>query len=442
MMSFSRRCLCPPGNASRRGVAVALISALLAAPACSGPGTKGSSATDGPSSDSEVHTATTEAPGSSTSSASTTMSETSGEEIDCNIPCDSPWIYEGDLVLSWPDVQAGDLECLKEVTGGLQIFNFPGDLPQELLSVERVGFLQMGDFGGESLSGLNCLKEAGGLNLNGGANLTDVSAIENTTFYGDVTLRDCPKLVDASAVKLSPSDKDTSYRIFRNASLVKVPQIQPETNIRYLWIEDNPKLLNIDPIAGGRALPGASIEVRSNDSLAQVGGLTDVLGTMAIVSIRIEELPSLRSLGGLQGVSEVVYIRLHDLPLVDDLSPLGGLTKGYLAYLSALPSVVSLSGFGKNLKIESLSIGDCGEGDGLAISDLSDLDIVSLVELQLANNPSLTQIGDIHPDGLVILRSIANPDLPASEVLSYAAENGVAYACSAPPDDCECIPWI
>lgn len=424
---------------------VALVA--TAAPACvGGDGFTASSATEGTTRDPSTTTVlsggtdlpttnTTPRPTTSTSSATSTGADR------CDVTCDTPWVHEGNLDLFWPNIEVDNYECLEEVTGSLRLWSWPGTFPQELRTIRRVGRLDVRDFEGESLSGLDCLEEAGGLMISRSANLVDVSALKDTFFTGNIALENNPVLVDASQITLSPSGKPSFIHILDNSKLKELPKILPETISVYLRIARNAALETVGSFKGLQTgQEQASIYIEDNPSLASIDGLFNLLASDHIAYLTLSDLPVLESLSGLGGLREVVNLRLANLPEIHDLSPLGELRSAYIISFAGMPSVTSLSGLGNDLGVEYLYIGDC-TGEGLGVVDLSGSDVLSVTGLQLANNKMLFSFADFVPKGLTSIVSVQNPNLSAEDLLLYSTENDVPSTCSEPPEVCECQQW-
>ena len=106
------------------------------------------------------------------------------------------------------------------------------------------------------------------------------------------------------------------------------------SNVTYvgdtIYIDDNPKLMNIDGPSGLTGNNGRSIYVRYNDSLTNVDGLQNCNGTHQSVELTDnKKLSSVAGLGSIIAVSNGFVVRGSDV--LADLSGVSSLqTAGYL----------------------------------------------------------------------------------------------------------------
>lgn len=402
-------------------------------------------------SDGTVSSATTSAGETSSSTGNMTSTSSSdggsatgetstgtGTEVDCGAVCDQTWTHEGDLDLFWPDVVPADYTCLGEVSGRLQLWNFPGELPTELRSLQKVGVLDVKSLGASSLTGLDCVREAGGIYIHHSENLKDLSKIAGVTVSSFVVLIDNQNLVDASDISIVPSSEPARLDVYNNMSLAVLPFVASETSVDSIDIQGNPKLESLDPIAGFRVgQAGAMLHLENNSALKSIAPLSGIMETMPFKSITLHDLPALDSLSGLDGLRSVETLSIMDAPLVKNLAELSDLQLANRLVLAGMPLLADLQGLGDALEVGSLELGACGSL-GIHSASLDGLDgVLEIGQLLLINSPSLSELPSIAGAVNGTIQSIDNPKLSVATVKTFADEQGISY-CSQPPSLCGC----
>ncbi len=384
----------------------------------------------------------------STGAHETTTSFTTGAlPIDCDVLCDTPWVYAGDLDIT-PATEPASLHCMSRVTGTVWIRGFTGPLPTALRGLRTVSeaLVILGNDGLASLDGLECVRTAAGLEIAENPALSDISALRLTS-AGIVALRLNPRLEDASALASAADVAALSF--LGNERLRILPELAPGVRLRHLGVEFCPALEDLDALSAARGLPAAvppvTVTLRANDSLRSISGLAGLWTEGTVPEfVTLEGLPALRSLAGLEGLREVRYLVLSDLGDLESLAGLGGLEVASHVRLDRLPNLSSLDGLGALRETELLRIGECGDGDrGLdALVDLSGLDALeTLSTLALAGNDALSALAGLSAlnAGPFELFAADNPSLPASEIDAFAAQHGTLSVCATPPEaSCPC----
>jgi|GEM_PF-5867669 len=360
------------------------------------------------------------------------------------IPCDAPWIYDGDLDVS-PQTPVETLHCLAEVSGTLRITGFESSFPEELHSLRNVGRLFMIENGVSSLKDFRCLESVESLDLTNNAGLRDVSALADVVIGSELTLASNPGLVDASPIRMGSKDGALYIRIEFNDALVYLPTPVAGATVSRLTITSNRSLRVLDGLENLRFVPGGDIWIASNRNLLSLAGIKDTFlglneSSESLDGVTIEGLTNLESLAGMEKLHRASYLYVGNLPLVMDLSGLAGLSNVETLVFANLPNVADFGGLGKDLEVGVLSIGSCYSAMGNLTGMVAANGIASVGTLQLLHNPNFTSFDDFSPAGPLSITAIRNPSLQASTVAAFAEQQGTEETCVYPPNQtCTCI---
>lgn len=424
------------------GTVLALVSCTGGHPAEAGSANTGTTGATGASNQTASNTPT------SSASLGSTSSESTGEPQNlCDETCFGKWVHEGDLTIT-PDTDPASLLCMSGVKGTVWISGFAGPLPLELRGLKSVtgGLVILGNEGLASLHGLECVRSTSGLEISENPVLTDISALRLTSSR-IISIRLNPQL--ESAIALSSVADVTSLSFLGNERLEVLPELLPSVQLRHLAIEACPALEGLDALSAARGMsnpvPPMTISLRDNKSLSSIVGIAGLWSEGSVPEVvTLEQLPSLKSLAGLDGLGEVTFLTISDLSILEDLSGLKGLEFASHIRLEDLPSLSSLDGLGALQEAELLRIGGCGEAnsglDGLL--DLSGLGGVSaLGVLALANNDALNSLAGMPllTEGPFELYASDNSNLQLDEINTFVSQHNVLSVCASPPQvDCPC----
>ncbi|WAS94787.1 hypothetical protein [Nannocystis punicea] len=424
----------------------------LALAACGPAAPTESAGTEATTSATEVTTSATTTTTEATTSATTSTTEaatsesptepttTGGSPLDCDAVCDEPWTFDGDLSIT-PGQDPADFECMREVTGRLEITGFSGPLPGQLRALQQVGdlLLIVENDGLADLASLECLRRADEVFILDNPALVDVSALAGMETTAALTVEFCDALVDLSPLSNIAGVRRLSFRF--DPVLAALPALPVGTSLDRLTIEQCPALTTLDALAGVRGTPASIQLLRSTGlaSIAGLGGLWDT-GDLSTGSLILHDLP-LPSLAGLEAMQGAGMLEIAGLPQLDSLAPLGGLRRVSQLRLHDLPALASLSGLSSLERLDTLELGRCVPGSGPPIVDLTGLGAVTEMQaLHLADGPALQSLAglDALATGPNEVIAVDNPALDPDEFAAFVAAHAVPVSCQDPPEACIC----
>lgn len=370
----------------------------------------------------------------------TTTTDDPGAPIDCEHLCDAPWTHAGDLWIT-PETDPATLHCLQRVDGLLEIVDFTGPLPQELLALREVESLIFNfNDGLVDLHGLECLQRIDDfLGFEGNDALVDVSALAGVTTVQRLFFQSNDGLVDLTPLSNAVGVEWLLVNSCR--AVTKLPNFPPGTRIDVINIWYLPLLGDLDALAGLEGSPG-QLGLSNLSALTSVAGLSGLWGPNEPPGeVSMVALPQLASLAGLEGLEHATDIYLRDLPVLESLAALAGLRSTEFLSLSELPKLTSLVDLAGLQTIGRLELGDCASVGLSGLVDMTGLGgVTELDVLHLQRNDALQSLAGF--DGLVsgptLLEVAENPQLASEEVAAFAAAHAVPEVCQVPPDACGC----
>lgn len=419
------------------------LACALAWTAACGPAAPGEGSDSGPGATISGAPGTTEVTTSGESpTGPTTTSPTTGDgPPDCDAVCDAPWTFEGHLSIT-PLLDPAQFECMREVTGNLELTGFTGPLPAQLRALQRVGgfMVVFANDGLVDLAGLECLRRSEALFLEENPALVDVGALAGMETTTALAVHFCDALVDLSPLASLAGVRQLSLR--SDLLLATLPALPVGTTLDRLTIERCPALTDLDALAGVRGSPVVIQLLRSSGlvSIAGLGGLWDA-GDLSGDTLILHDLPQLASLTGLEALPAAGTLELSALPQLDSLAPLAGLRAVDELRLNDLPALNSLAGLTSLERVGTLQIGRCEPASGLPLVDLAGLGAVTeLHAIHLDDNLALQSLADLDalvtgPDEVI---AVDNPSLDPDAFAAFVAAHDVPTSCQEPPGTCSC----
>ncbi|MCY1054237.1 hypothetical protein [Nannocystis sp. SCPEA4] len=329
----------------------------------------------------------------------------------CGPPCTGHSTHEAAVFLQGT---GANFSCVKKIEGTLYIGADadPAEIASLASLVEVDGDVTIaGNLALTDLVGLECLQDVHSLKITGMPQLSDLGALAR--------LRSAPVLE------------------LEGLGITALPQFAPEfAGLSMLALSNNPALVDLHAAATWGAGPGLELTIGNNALLPTLVGLSGLLADNGAnpVGIRLEDLPKLTSLAGLE---PVVAADLHfeRLPQVSDFEPLGGLTVGGQITFNRMPAIVDLGGLDNLTSVGTFTIGECvhpGSGGMDSLKSLAGLDrLVSIDHFALANNDKLISLAGAPK--LAELDAFAAANNP---ILSLAAYESFVAGFDPTPSGC------
>jgi hypothetical protein len=267
-------------------------------------------------------------------------------------------------------------------------------LPESIVCVEQVlGDLTIGPTTKlADLSMLPNLREVGGtIYVFGNSALTSLEGLDLLSSADHLHIRRNHKLVDLHG--LGSLDSVHWITVVNNEGMTSVAGLPSGLSPEVLDIEDNDLLADLDglPVFGPPSSNDAiHVEIQSNPSLADLGGLSDCCSGQA-ANLLIASNPVLTDLDGLDGFVRLDALHLHDNFALQTVAGLGNLVEAetldvqYDHCISITPSLVDLSAAVSLSSVDVLQIQWV-----TSLTSLAGLEqIPALEKLLIRNNPML-----------------------------------------------------
>jgi hypothetical protein len=268
------------------------------------------------------------------------------------------------------------LESLNQIADFIDIYDNPNLTSLEgLIGLDTIGFIY--PYGSIRIKNNNSLVNLSGLDsIN---YMTKMYVLENDALE---SMQGFPKY----------AQQTDWIEISHNNSLLSLDGFEGVNYLNGLYLISNPALENINSLADVDSI-GSEIVISNCNALDDISGLQSL--TFLDGTIKLQDLPSLTSLEGLQNLEYAGGIGLYNLPELINLSYLNNLDSADSFTISKLDGLSSLYGLDSLRKVNFLMIGSIySENLGNArLQNFNGVDNLAYIgELGIGDNDSLLNL--------------------------------------------------